>query len=258
MNEIYSIYHIPTFIHKNGKIGKIGCTAQEVYDRVLEQGYIDFEVLEEHECIYKASDREIELQLQYAYPVDNIPYWKSRKRILKAQEISLQTKSEWLPKVDWKAREEKINQKEKWDKIKSSPNYINMDRKSTNASWKLKKIVLQYDLDGNFIKEWDCGVRNMPDEYKNAGECAKKNKGTLYGYQWRYKKSDDYSTKIEKFENKLFEKVIQKDLEGNIIKVWDNQTQAAKSLGCTTTLISNVSTGKGITAKGFVWERFVS
>lgn len=72
----YYIYHIPTFIHKDGRIGKIGCTELEAEERVSQQGYIAFEILEEHDCIYKASDREMELQKQYGYPVDTRPYWK--------------------------------------------------------------------------------------------------------------------------------------------------------------------------------------
>jgi hypothetical protein len=75
-NKIYKIYHIPTFIHKDGRIGKIGCTELEAKERVADQGYIDFEILEEHTDIMIASDREIELQKQYGYPVDRKPYWK--------------------------------------------------------------------------------------------------------------------------------------------------------------------------------------
>lgn len=72
----YYIYHIPTFVHKDGRIGKIGCTELEAEERVSQQGYIAFEILEEHDCIYKASDREMELQKQYGYPIDRRPYWK--------------------------------------------------------------------------------------------------------------------------------------------------------------------------------------
>ena len=64
----YSIYHIPTI--------KIGCS-NEVENRVKGQGYTEYEILEEHECIYTASNREIELQKEYGYKVDRIPYWKS-------------------------------------------------------------------------------------------------------------------------------------------------------------------------------------
>ena len=103
------------------------------------------------------------MQKEYGYKVDNIPYWMSLKRINKALKI-----------------------------VQTHPNTLNMDRSSFNVSYKRKKIILQYDLAGNFIKEWECGCRHMPDEYKNAGGCAKTNTGTSYGFQWRYKTSEDY------------------------------------------------------------------
>lgn len=67
---MYTIYHIPAK-------SKIGCTEQEPEIRVKAQGFTDFEILEIHEDIYIASNREIELQKQYGYKVDTIPYWKA-------------------------------------------------------------------------------------------------------------------------------------------------------------------------------------
>jgi hypothetical protein len=243
---MYYIYHIPGV--------KIGCT-NNLERRIKEQKFTDYELLEQHSDKFIASNSERKLQKQYGYRVDNIQYSESLKRIKKAQEVSLATKDEWLPNVDWKAREEKIDQNIKWDKVKSHPNYIN--RKIVNASWKLKKVILQYNLDGNFIKEWDCGVRNMPNEYKNVGVCAKTNTGTLYGYQWRYKKSENYSKHIGSFENEMWQKIIQKDMNGNIIKIWDNQTQAANAIGCSVQLISRCQRGINKTGKGFIWEKYV-
>jgi hypothetical protein len=67
---MYYIYHIPGI--------KIGCS-NDANRRVKEQGYNNFEILEEHMDIYVASDREIELQKQYGYRVDTIPYHHSYK-----------------------------------------------------------------------------------------------------------------------------------------------------------------------------------
>ena len=77
---MYSIYHLPQFVHSNGEIGKVGCTSyNDPQKRAIEQDYTfnDFEVLEHYEDIYIASNREIELQKQYGYPVDDLPYWQS-------------------------------------------------------------------------------------------------------------------------------------------------------------------------------------
>ena len=65
---MYTIYHIPKI--------KIGCSAV-LERRIKEQGFIEYEVLEEHTDIYLASDREITLQKKYGLPVDYIPYWQS-------------------------------------------------------------------------------------------------------------------------------------------------------------------------------------
>lgn len=55
---------------------------------------------------------------------------------------------------------------------------------------KKRKPVLQYDLDGNFIKEWESGYK--------AAECLKVSNGpisivcngkglTAYGFKWKFK-----------------------------------------------------------------------
>ena len=63
----YSIYHIEG--------DKIGLT-DNMKERMRAQGYTEWEILEEHTCIFTASERELELQRQYGYKVDTVPYWK--------------------------------------------------------------------------------------------------------------------------------------------------------------------------------------
>ena len=66
----YYIYHIPGI--------KIGCT-KSLNRRIKQQGYKDYEILETHTCISKASTREIELQKEYGYKVDFARYEHSSK-----------------------------------------------------------------------------------------------------------------------------------------------------------------------------------
>lgn len=214
---MYTIYHIPGV--------KIGCTKRTPKDRVRMQKYTNFEILEEHHDEFIAGNRELELQIQYGYIKDCIPYYKGK------YSENGKRRGDQCVKTGW----------------------INEFQKSGTIAMidATKKIVLQYDLDGNFIKEWDCGVNELSRKYGHNIST----KGTINGYQWRYKETDDIPQKIEKFENKSFQKVIQKDLQGNVIKIWDNQTQAALSAGCTTTMISRVCHGKAKTAKGYKWER---
>jgi len=70
MSKEYILYHIP------GK--KIGCTT-DLYNRVTEQqGYEpgEYEVLEKSNDIDYISKRELELQKEYGYRVDRVPYNK--------------------------------------------------------------------------------------------------------------------------------------------------------------------------------------
>lgn len=64
----YYIYHIPGV--------KIGCTS-ELEKRISDQGFTDYEILETHEDIYVASEREKELQREYGYRGDGPHYWQS-------------------------------------------------------------------------------------------------------------------------------------------------------------------------------------
>ena len=83
METIYYIYHIPTYVWKDGKVGKVG-TTEKLKVRINEnlktskQPFDFWEVLEEHTDIMEASRREIEFQKQYGYKVDKVPYWKTK------------------------------------------------------------------------------------------------------------------------------------------------------------------------------------
>jgi hypothetical protein len=55
---------------------------------------------------------------------------------------------------------------------------------------KTTKKILQCDLKGNVIKEWDC-IRECARQLNilngNIVNCAKGKKPTAYGYIWKYK-----------------------------------------------------------------------
>ena len=95
---MYSIYHIPTYVWKDGSIGKIGCTGQTPWNKRVEQQTDDwYELLETHTDIHIASNREIELQKKYGYKVDTCSYFDSVKRNSGKQHIggSASFKSQW-------------------------------------------------------------------------------------------------------------------------------------------------------------------
>jgi len=150
---MYYIYHIFDV--------KIGCSTQPT-ERVLKQGYTDFEILETHDCIDTASKRELELQKEYGYEVDDALYKHS------------------------------YNNRPSWN------DYSREQAKKVTC-----RKVLQYDLDGNFIKEWEStslaarevgGINNT----SSIRGTIRGSKRQAYGYQWRFKISDNIPNKINK------------------------------------------------------------
>ena len=56
------------------------------------------------------------------------------------------------------------------------------------------KIVLQYSLDGTFIKEWKSTMdveRNLGFAHTHISECCRGEQAYAYGYLWKYKKEID-------------------------------------------------------------------
>ena len=52
---------------------------------------------------------------------------------------------------------------------------------------KIKKPILQFDLEGNFIREWPSAVDVAKRERANIKECLRGKTKTAYGYIWKYK-----------------------------------------------------------------------
>ena len=52
---------------------------------------------------------------------------------------------------------------------------------------KLKKPILQYDLDGNFIKEWESAADVGKKVKSSICHCLNGDQKTAYGYKWVYK-----------------------------------------------------------------------
>lgn len=61
---------------------------------------------------------------------------------------------------------------------------------SINGKVNCSKKVIQYDLNNNFIKEWESlsGASNkLKLNRGNIGTCCRRNKGTVGGYIWKFK-----------------------------------------------------------------------
>lgn len=69
---------------------------------------------------------------------------------------------------------------------------IRISQKQLNHKNK-SKIVLQYSLDGTFIKEWKSTMdveRNLGFAHTHISECCRGEQAYGYGYLWKYKKEE--------------------------------------------------------------------
>lgn len=91
-----------------------------------------------------------------------------------------------LPQVNHKDENKSNNclQNLEWCDNKYNCNY---GTRNERRSDKLKKTVIQYDLDGNFIKEWKSATDVGKEVQGNIVKCLKGRYKTAYGYIWKYK-----------------------------------------------------------------------
>ena len=135
-----------------------------------------------------------------------------------------------------------------------------------DAGKKKAKPILQYGLDGEFIKKWDT-ARIAADElnltYSSlVGAANTKEKSKTYGgFQWRwYQKNTDIllnippiKTKGDRISEAKLKPVVQYDINGSFIKEWESIKEVSNIMGISHTHISACCKGKRPTAGGFQW-----
>ena len=158
---MYYIYEIKDYVWKKkniGRIGKIGCT-DDTKRRALEYKLESLSVLEVHDDIIIASNRELELQREKGYPIDKEPYYETcRKAKLTKTEEAL---------------------------AKRNGSYVYPE------SGKIKKgtKIEQYSKDGKYIRQWDT-IRMAGDSlgvhFVSISNCLRGLSKTSAGYKWKY------------------------------------------------------------------------
>ena len=91
-----------------------------------------------------------------------------------------------LPMINHKDENKANNclQNLEWCDAKYNNNY---GTRMKRISEKIKKPILQFDLEGNFIKEWLSATDVGREIQSNICMCLKGKKQTAYGYKWVYK-----------------------------------------------------------------------
>ena len=120
------------------------------------------------------------------------------------------------------------------------------------------RAVLQYDLNGSFIKEF------ISANY--ADDCLKLAHGSVYsacsgkkksvgGFMWRFK-SNNYPMQINPYKNSQAKQVVQMDKDGKIIKIWNSTKEAGEALGISSPGITGCCKGyaKYNTSGGYKWK----
>jgi group I intron endonuclease len=119
------------------------------------------------------------------------------------------------------------------------------------TSSKPKKPVLQYDLDGNFVREWDSPTTIAEELGYNKGNIASCCRGvavTANGYVWRYK-GENY---VERLNHKK-RSVSQYDRQGNHVMTFES-ISAAAILGFKSNNIQDCCVGRSKSHRGFIWR----
>ena len=75
-----------------------------------------------------------------------------------------------------------------WCDPKYNANYGTRNDKVASSN---KKPILQYDLEGNFIREWPSATDVGKEFRKAISNCLKGRSKSSYGYKWKYKNEED-------------------------------------------------------------------
>lgn len=118
----------------------------------------------------------------------------------------------------------------------------------------LKSIkIKQYDLNGNFIKEWDSSIeagKKLDINPSNIRSVCSGQRNSAGDFIWKYS-NDESPVKVK---NKKKKEVCQYDLNNNYITTYNSLKEAEEKTGINYTSISKVCNGKTKTAGKYIWK----
>nr|QBK85721.1 MAG: HNH endonuclease [Marseillevirus LCMAC101] len=120
---------------------------------------------------------------------------------------------------------------------------------------KAKTRVLQYTLDGDFLKKYS-SITQATEETGIIGasisQTCRGRAKTAGGYQWKYKNDEKPIVKMNKAGSEIA--IIQYSLDDEEIKRWKSGTEAARELKLQGSHISQVCKGNRKTTGGYKWK----
>lgn len=128
------------------------------------------------------------------------------------------------------------------------------DKIRINSVGKNSKKIIQYNLEGKYIKTWS-SIKEAEIVYgKGIKEVLSNKTKTSSDFIWRYESKPLSSNfKLDKYSSSK-KPIIQYDLQGNFIKKWDSTIQVQNELGYYNSNLSSVALDKQKTAYGFKWK----
>lgn len=139
-----------------------------------------------------------------------------------------------------------------------SQKQIGVKQKQDTIDKRVKHLlipILQYDLNGNFIREWnsarDAGIE-LNIKCKHISCCVLDKRYYANGFIWR-KHEDNYPSKIDPIKTRNIP-IQQYSLSGEFITEYKSIYKAEKFLNIDRHCISNCIKGKQQTAGGFKWK----
>lgn len=120
-----------------------------------------------------------------------------------------------------------------------------------------KNKIVQYSLNGEKIKEWDCIIDaakqlNIPDS--NICKCLINSYGrnSAGGFRWAYYEKPIKTEKI-KNKNRIKRAIYQYNVDGSFIKEWESASKASKETKINRANIIMCALGNQKTAGNFKW-----
>ena len=136
-----------------------------------------------------------------------------------------------------------------------------------NVAKKNRKPILQYKLNGDFIKRWESASKieeELKIPHSLISRCCNGTRVTAHGFCWKFESDNRNINKIIKYnhekhyetlkERNMVTSVLQFDLEGNLIKEWDTMTSASKFYNISHSCISACCSGRTETSCGYIWK----
>lgn len=120
-----------------------------------------------------------------------------------------------------------------------------------------KKKVYQYDLEGNFIREWDClsdAARELGQK-SNSGivQACRERTRYFHNYIWRYEKLEKALMRSKKSTGEKKVGMYDKNTL-QLIQIFNSLSEAQKLTNISFKAISLCALGKSKSSGGFVWK----